>query len=122
MNKLADLQTLLYRLITAPIGVEEAAASEPMLQSSGLDALISGNKRLSAGERLSIYANGYFYRLHDIFKEDFQCIYTILGDVNFHNLITGYLIEYPPSQPSVFHAGAHLPHYLRSIGSLAGIS
>src|SRR5262249_7648152 len=41
--------------------------------------------------------------------------YRILGDVNFHNLITGYLIEYPPSEPSVFYAGRHLPHYLGKI-------
>jgi Putative DNA-binding domain len=121
-SKLSDLQTLFYRLIIAPGGFEEAARREPLLQNGGLDALIAGNKRLSAGERLTIYANAYFYRLYDIFKEDFHCVYTILGDVNFHNLITGYLIEYPPSEPSVFHAGAHLPHYLLSTINLAGIS
>jgi Putative DNA-binding domain len=121
-SKLSELQTLFYHLITAPNGFEEAARREAMLQNGRLDAVIAGNKRLSAGERLTIYANAYFYRLYDVFKEDFHCVYTILGDVNFHNLITGYLIEYPPSEPSVFQAGAHLPHYLLSISNLAGIS
>src|SRR5262249_24822514 len=120
--KLADLQYLLYRLITSPAGVVDAARHEPMLQSCGLESLIARDERLSAGERLGIYANAYCYRLHDIFKEEFHCTYTVLGDVNFHNLITGYLIEYPPTEPSVLHAGARLPLYLQSINSIAGVS
>jgi hypothetical protein len=113
--ELAALQSLLYQLITAPAGVEEAAGHERALQTRGLEAVIAGSKGLSARDRLRIYANAYFYRLLDIFKEDFSCTYTVLGDVNFHNLITGYLIEYPPSEPSVLYAGRHLPHYLETI-------
>jgi hypothetical protein len=119
-SDLADLQSLLYRLITAPGSAEEAAGHERALPESGLGAVIAGNERLSASERLGIYANAYFYRLRDIFKEDFPCTYMVLGDVKFHNLITGYLIEYPPSEPSVLHAGRHLPHYLQTISGLAG--
>ncbi len=110
--ELAELQSLLYRLITAPGGVEEAAGHERMLEVRGLEAVIAGNKRLPACDRLGIYANSYFYRLLEIFKEDFPCVYRVLGEVNFHNLITGYLIEYPPSEPSVLYAGRHLPRYL----------
>jgi hypothetical protein len=69
---------------------------------------------LSPVERVGIYANAYFYRLHDVLKEDFPCIYTIIGDVDFHNLITGYLTEYPPTEPSVLHAGRHLPGYIQT--------
>jgi hypothetical protein len=113
--ELAELQSLLYRLITAPAGVEEAVSQERALQVQGLEAVIAGNQRLSARDRLSIYANSYFYRLLDIFKEDFPCINNVLGEVNFHNLITGYLIEYPPSEPSVLYASRDLPHYLAAI-------
>ena len=117
--ELAELQSLLYRLITAPTGAEEAAGHERALQARGLEAVIAGDAKLSAHDRLGIYANAYFYRLLDIFKEDFPCTYTVLGDVNFHNLITGYLIEYPPSEPSVLYAGCHLPHYLKTISGPA---
>jgi hypothetical protein len=34
----------------------------------------------------------YFYRLLDAIKEDFPATLKILGDFEFHNLITGYLI------------------------------
>jgi hypothetical protein len=121
-NTLADLQTLLYRLITAPGGPHDAAAQEQLLGDNGLGAVITGNERLSPSERVGIYANAYFYRLHDILKEDFPCTHAILGDVHFHNLITGYLIDYPPSEPSVLYAGRHLPLYLQTITRLSGMS
>jgi hypothetical protein len=119
--ELAELQSLLYRLVTAPAGVEEALSHERSLQDFELETVIAGNKRLSARDRVGIYANAYFYRLLDIFKEDFSCTYTVLGDINFHNLITGYLIEYPPSEPSVLSAGHHLPRYLETIRGPAAV-
>lgn len=118
---LAELQALLYRLITAVAGVEEAAGRERALHDLELDAVISGNKRLPARDRLRTYANAYFYRLLDIFKEEFSCTYTVVGDVHFHNLITGYLIEYPPSEPSVLYAGRHLARYLQTICGPAAV-
>jgi hypothetical protein len=69
--ELAELQSLLYRLVTAPAGVEEALSHERSLQDFELETVIAGNKRLSARDRVGIYANAYFYRLLDIFKEDF---------------------------------------------------
>lgn len=111
---LASLQALLYRLITAPNGVDEALAAEKALTPGGLEHLIASDDRLSAHERLEIYANAYFFRLLDVFKEDYPALLAVIGDTNFHNLITGYLIDYPPTAPSVIHAGRHLPEFLRT--------
>ncbi|HJU11904.1 MAG TPA: putative DNA-binding domain-containing protein [Candidatus Binataceae bacterium] len=119
---LAELQALLYRLITAPTEIEQASADEPALKERGLEAIIAGDEGLSATQRLGIYANAYFYRLHDVCKEDFRCTFAVLGDTNFHNLITGYLVKYPPTKPSILHASRYLPQYLRSIDSVAGFS
>ena len=72
-----------------------------------------GDDRLSAEARVDIYANMYFYRILDALKEDFPATLAVLGDDNFHNLITGYLIEYPPTEPSISYCGNHLADYLR---------
>jgi hypothetical protein len=109
---LKDLQSLLYRLITAVSGVAEGLAAEH-LGAAGLDAIVLGDHRLSAEDRVDIYANMYFYRIRDALKEDFPATLAVLGDDNFHNLITGYLLEYPPTQPSISHCGSHLAEYLR---------
>jgi hypothetical protein len=114
--RLADIQKLLYRLITAPGGVEEALTRTNALSGDELGTLIAGADRLAPLQRVEIYANAYFYRLLDVLKEDFRCTYAVCGDIGFHNLITGYLLEYPPTESSIFYAGHLLPAYLRKIG------
>ena len=113
---LAGLQALLYRLITAPEGVAAGLAAErasgPEVRAD-LDHFIESDDRLSATERLEIYANAYFYRILDCLKEDFPATLATLGADNFHNLVTGYLIEYPPTEPSISYAGRHLAEFLR---------
>ena len=49
----------------------------------------------------------YFYRILDVLKEDFPATLAVLGADNFHNLVTGYLIEYPPQHFSISYAGNH---------------
>ena len=110
---LKALQALLYRLITAPEGVAAGLAAERASGPEVLDHLIESDDRLSATERLEIYANAYFYRILDCLKEDFPATLATLGADDFHNLITAYLIEYPPTEPSISYAGRHLAEFLR---------
>jgi hypothetical protein len=111
--QLKDLQNLLYRLITAPSGVAEGLGAERALPAGGLGALVDGDERLSAEARLDVYADMYFYRLLEVLKEDYPATSALLGEANFHNLITAYLIEHRPCEPSVRGAGKCLPDFLR---------
>ncbi|HZC45344.1 MAG TPA: DNA-binding domain-containing protein [Candidatus Acidoferrum sp.] len=120
MKYLKELESLLYRLITAPSGVAEGLAAERGLGAEGLDAIVLGDERLSAEARVDIYANMYFYRILDSLKEDFPATLAVLGDDNFHNLVTGYLIEYPPTEPSLYYCGRHLAAFLRDHPLRAG--
>lgn len=106
------VESLLYRLITAPSGVAGGLAQEKSLARGGLAQVIAGDDRLSAEERVDIYANMYFYRILDVLKEDFPATLAMLGLERFHNLITGYLIEYPPAHFSIAHAGNHLADFI----------
>jgi hypothetical protein len=111
-TNLKDLQSLLYRLITAVSGVAEGLAAERELNAGGLDAIVLGDDRLSSEARVDIYANMFFYRILDALKEDFPATLAVLGDENFHNLVTGYLLEYPPTEPTITNSGSHLAEYL----------
>jgi hypothetical protein len=108
---LAQLQHLLFRLITAPNGVEEGISAQRNLPSEAIRDLIGGDHRLSAAERIDIYANMYFYRLLEAMIQDFPATVKVLGDLNFHNLITAYLVAYPPSEPSITEASRHLDEF-----------
>ncbi len=111
---LREIESLLYRLITAPSGVAEGLARERAQPSGRLGAIIRGDARLSAVERVDIYADAYFYRLLDAAREDFPATLKALGHNDFHNLITGYLIDYPPTEPSILYAHRFLPDFLRA--------
>jgi len=107
-------ERLLYRLITAPSGVAEGLAQEKSFAPNALAHVIAGDDRLSAEERVDIYANMYFYRILDVLKEDFPATLAMLGDARFHNLVTGYLIEYPPEHFSIAYAGRRLADFIES--------
>lgn len=109
---LAQLQSLLYRLIVAPNGVDEGLARESLAPGT-LDSLIVGDDRLSARERLTIYANAYFYRILDALKDDFPATLALLGETAFHNLTTAYLLAHPPQEPSIGEAGRELSAFTR---------
>ena len=127
---LEALQKLLWRLVTAPGGVAEGLAGEPELAAGGLGAIITDDERMDPAARVGVYAEAYFYRLLEVLKEDFPATLAVAGADRFHNLVTGYLIDYPPTEPSIFHAGQHFPAYLHThpiadrvpfMGDLAGL-
>lgn len=75
---------------------------------------IQGDERLSAVERLDIYANMYFYRILGSLQEDFPRVLKRIGKDRFHNLVTDYLLKYFPSHWSLRYAGKDLPQFLRN--------
>ncbi len=110
---LPELQTLLYQLITTP---EEAKriGNERDLAHGGLEVLVRGDQRLSANERVNIYAKAYFYRLLDCLYEEFPATFAVVGSDNFAALVRDYLLACPPTEPSIFYAGRYLDSFLRN--------
>lgn len=106
------MQQRLRRLITEPDGVEAALAAEGDTDGAQLAALIRADRGLSPVDRLAVYANAYFARLHDCLREDFAALARTLGPAAFHDLVKTYLMVHPPTRPSLRHAGAHLAEHL----------
>lgn len=109
---LAETQALLWTLLTAPEGVAAGLARLDPAQHARALLLVRGDQRLSAVERLDVYANMYFYRLRDCLKEDFVATCAVVGEANFHNLITDYLLVHPPAHFSLRYAGQHVPAFM----------
>lgn len=112
---LPELQVLLSELIRAPEGVAQGLRElieRGDLESDDLSFAIEPNEKMTAGERLDVYATMYFVRLHDCLAEDFAKTKERLGDAHFNNLITDYLLAHPPSHFSLREAGRALPEFL----------
>ncbi len=110
---LPELQTLLYQLVTTPDGAKRIG-NERDLAPGGLEVLVRGDQRLSAIERVNIYANAYFYRLLDCLYEEFPATFAVLGSDNFEVVVRDYLLACPPTEPSIFYAGRYLYGFLRN--------
>ena len=94
---LRDLQGLFWRSIAG--GPEPAAA---------LLAVSEPSATLDAAERLHIYADAYFWRLHGVLAEDFPRLAAILGAERFEDVVREYLASHPSTHPSVRHLGRDL--------------
>jgi hypothetical protein len=105
---LRELQTLLYLCIVDPDMTNEHVGK----RRGVLEALVHRDDRLSAAERVGIYADAYFYRLLECLGEDFPATLAVLGADNFAALVKGYLLEYPPTEPSILCAGLYLADFL----------
>src|SRR5262245_58775530 len=114
-SSLAALQRRFFRLITAPTGVGEAlphlAAEEPA--AAPLNRWISGPDARFAEERLDVYANMYFYRLLDVLLGDYPKVLALVGQANFHNLVTDYVLAHPSENPSLRYVGERFPAFLK---------
>jgi hypothetical protein len=115
MPTLSEAQQLLWRLITGPEGVAAALAADADRGGAlevALARTVRGDGTLDAPQRVDVYANMYFFRLLDVLRDDYPAVAAVLGDTDFHNLITDYLLHHPPTHFSIRHAGDRLPEFI----------
>lgn len=111
-QSLGASQHWLRRLITEPDGVEAGLATVGDPEGAQLATIVRGDRGLAPVDRLAVYANAYFTRIHDCLREDFGALARALGPAGFHDLVKTYLMMHPPARPSLRHAGAHLAEHL----------
>jgi hypothetical protein len=63
-------------------------------------------------ESLRVYADAYFWRLHDVLAEQHAALRRQLGADAFEAIVHGYLEAYPPTHHDIGRAGGRLPAYL----------
>jgi Putative DNA-binding domain len=111
---LNQFQSLLYKFITSPEALTAGLSHGSDLPSDAIEVVVLGDERLSARDRIDIYATAYFCRLLDCLHEEFPATLAVVGPDNFAALARDYLLQYPPSEPSINHAGRYLAGYLRN--------
>jgi hypothetical protein len=108
---LAATQKIFFRLITAKERVE-VALEETGMSARTLGELIRGDDKGDGVARLDIYANMYFFRLHDVLSEIVPRLCRLLGPAEFHNLCTDYFHAHLPASPNIGQCGRHLAAFL----------
>ncbi|OGQ21429.1 MAG: hypothetical protein A3I05_09055 [Deltaproteobacteria bacterium RIFCSPLOWO2_02_FULL_44_10] len=109
MHTLEQTQKLVWQLISDPHGVQAAIRKLALCELP-----IQGDHRLSAEERLDIYAQMYFFRLLNCLQEDFPAVRAFLGSESFAHVVANYVGSFPSEHWSLRYAGARLPDFLKS--------
>ena len=113
----SDLQRWFQAVVTHPDGVgsgaesEEALAIAPLSRNE-LESIVTKSGKLSAHERLSIYAQAYHARLIECLGESFPILKQTLGEDVFNGFAFGYLQEYPSHSYTLARLADQFAQYL----------
>lgn len=112
--KLAELQGLFWRAITWPTGIDDFLAQADEQTQQAFDAAFAQTEAFGRRERMTVYAESYFWRQAEVLGEHFKVTSWLLGEARFHNLVTDYLLHAPSRSPDIRRVGTRLPEYLRT--------
>lgn len=107
--RLRELQGRLRALVADPATL---SGPLPELEERVAALPIRGDDRLSAAERVRIYARMHQLRARDALAHDYPALSRALGDDGFGALVREYLAAHPSDRPSLRDLGRHLPGFL----------
>ncbi len=104
-------------VITHPEGVDEGVGSSQAQQlirlgRDQLEQVILRSKKLTAAERVSIYANAYYARLVECLGECFPILKKALGEEVFGGFALEYLQRYPSQSYTLNRLGENFSRFL----------
>ena len=112
---LLTLQRLMLSTLTQPLTVGDDLAPrwrDGRSMEEVAAAFIKPNDRLTAFERLQIYARSYWFRLIDCVYDDAPGLRAVLGEKKFSALARAYLAKYPSRSFTLRNLCARLPQFI----------
>jgi uncharacterized protein (UPF0276 family) len=111
-SALAEAQALLWRAISFPTGAADMLAAAPEATRERVAAVFAETPSFPRVERLEVYANDYYWRLAGVLELHFPGVAWMLGHVQFHNLVTDYVLVSPPHTPDLRQYSRDFPSFL----------
>jgi hypothetical protein len=111
------VQQWFQAVVTHSGGVAEGSAGAAAqglirLDRGELETVVRRSRNLTAEERLSIYANGYWARLLECLGDCFPVLRTALGEEVFDGFAFEYLQRYPSRSYTLDRLGERFPQFL----------
>ncbi len=111
------VQQWFQAVITHPAGVAAGAAAEAAqslvrLDRGELEQLVRRSSRLTAEQRLGIYANAYYARLLECLREGFPVLTQALGAEVFDGFAFDYLQRHPSRSYTLNRLAESFPRFL----------
>jgi hypothetical protein len=112
-SRLEQTQRLFWGAITWPQGVRDFLARADASTQREFAHVFASSEAFGRIERLDVYADAYFYRLLSALGEVFPRLAYLAGRVQFHNLVTDFVLECPSVAPDLRRLGDRLPEFVR---------
>ena len=114
-SRLESLEQWMYSVISHPegakIGVE--ANSKPGSEAAhDLEQTVLPSNEMSALERISVYADMFFWRFIEIMSGEYPTVEHLLGEERFEQVIRDYVTRHPSTYYSLNRLSIKFPHYL----------
>jgi hypothetical protein len=111
------VQQWFQAVVTHPAGVAAGAASDAAqslvrLDRDALERLVRRSSRLTAEQRLEIYANAYYARLLECLRDGFPALTRVLGAEVFDSFAFDYLQRYPSRSYTLNRLAESFPRFL----------
>jgi hypothetical protein len=116
-DPIVALQRWFHATVVHPGGVDVAADDRKVrrllpARSKRLEDVLLPSQRMTARERLDVYASSYFLRLRDVMKSDFAGLAHALGDEAFDATMREYVTRHPPASFTLNRYGAGVAGFL----------
>lgn len=125
---LAELQALFWRAIRWPTGIDAFLREADAATRAAFEDAFAETAAFDRRARMDVYADAYFWRLHDVLRDHFGVLARLLGPDRFRNLVTDYVWQCPSQDPDIRRFGARLPAFVaahdegRRVAGLAGVA
>ena len=113
---LRALQRMMTHALVQPLTADDTLAPrwrDGRTMAEVVAEFIKPNARLTAVERVQIYARSYWYRLIDCVHDDAPGLRALLGEEKFSALVRAYLAKYPSRSFSLRNLSSRLAQFIR---------
>lgn len=111
---LRDTQELFWRAISWPTGIADFLAQADAETVRRFEQTFVETEGFPRVERMEVYADAYYWRLHGVLEEHFPLVVWLAGQARFRNLVTDYVLFAPSVDPDIRQLGARFPAFVRT--------
>lgn len=114
-SQLNRIERWMYTVITHPDGAEagiKANSTENKESTLKLEQTVLPSDELTSLDRISIYANMYFWRLNEVMSNEYPTVSHILGEDLFNKAVKDYVTHHPSTYYNLNKLSNKFPLYL----------
>ena len=109
------IERWMYSVVTHPDGAEAGIKANSTLNNElalKLEQTVLPSDELTSLDRISIYANMYFWRLIEVMSHEYPTVSHVLGEELFNKVVKNYLTHHPSTYYNLNQLSNKFPFYL----------